>query len=238
MSAVVRSNALKVAIAALLAVVLGCLPSRARAARDSDVEREPFAAQGIRVGLLIPRISVDGDFNGESAHVRSTEVLQVPKIDPAFGVGLSVGGRGGRYSVEVNWQYTKHDATLPTGASTEATLISYNVDFKYYFRADKPLQPFLLVGFVPFARLIVANASAGISGGIASADYRSEMAGFNVGLGLEWFATKRISIGGSAFYRRIMFEDGKGISNELSPVKYAGHGYNAVAAVSYCYGDF
>lgn len=197
-------------------------------------EKDPFAEEGFRMSVLFPRISIDGEFDGKTVHVYTDSILMLPKVDPAWGLGFSIGIREKRSSLEINYQQTKHNVTLPGGRPSNAKFETYNIDFKYFFLTDKRLQPFILLGWVPYARLAVTDVSVDLSGGNDKGIFTSKVTGANLGLGLEFFFTRKSSICAGVFYRRLTFEERSPIK-DWGKLKDEGHGFDILTGVSYVF---
>jgi opacity protein-like surface antigen len=232
MKAPVRAAVLALPVALLMSYG-STLSAHAASAATSTV---PFAKEGFRLGVLFPRVAIDGDFDGDTILVGPNEILLVPKVNADWGYGVSVGTRSGNSSIDLNYQRTKHDVTF-LNAVGEAVFETYNIDFRYYFLSDKRIQPYLLIGWIPYARLVVKDGSANTKHVVGDAKFSSAASGLNLGAGLEVFLTKRLSLQAGAVFRWMSFEEGKGVQGEWREMKdsLSADGINLLTGVSYCF---
>lgn len=171
---------------------------------SSIAQTEP--KQGWYVGLTVPNLMIGGDFDGDRVLVSSntSELFTVPKIDPAFGWSLSIGQRMEKVAIEFSYARLVHSGSW-VGFEESVTQSAWNLDFKYFIRHQKRLQPFIQFGWNPASPIIRVENGAfdATDNTLSDAIFISNIGNFNVGSGITWYITPRLSIYGTALYRRL-----------------------------------
>ena len=166
-----------------------------------------YAKDGLYIGFNIPFNNIGGDFNGDTFLTDGFQVILIPEVESSSGLGISVGGRFSELAFELNYLSSTHDATF-LGAKGEADYNMVNLDFKYYYSADKRFQPNLLFGLcVPW--LVVKDGS---SDGVDVGDATFQGFGLNIGGGIAYYINPRVSISGGVIYRWISYHSAEGVS--------------------------
>lgn len=174
----------------------------------SAEEKKYYAKKGFYVGVTVPYNTIGGDFDGETALIAPGEVILVPKVESNYGWGILIGGRGPSSAIELSYLRSTHDVTW-LGAKGEADYNMVNLDFKGFFLADKPTQPYLLLGLC-FPWLVVKDASADVYGDVGDATFKG--IGLNLGGGLAYYLHPKVSISGGVIYRWISYGSAEGVS--------------------------
>lgn len=185
-------------------------------AQDRLGEEQPYARQGTYVAIFAPYNSIGGDFDGQTVLTAPTEMLLVPEVEDDYGWGISVGGRGRKWAGELSYLRSKHDFTW-LGAKGEAVYNQVSFDFRRYFSVDKQLQPYFLIGWIPYAWLVEKDGSASATE-VGDATFIAAATGLNVGGGLAFYLNPKISLHGGIIYRWISFgraEGVEGVSREI-----------------------
>jgi hypothetical protein len=175
----------------------------------AEEERVYYAKNGFYMGVTTPYNTINGDFDGETILVASDEIVLVPEIENNYGWGILIGGRDKNGAVELSYLRSTHDASF-LGAEGEAVYNMINLDLKGYFLADKPVQPYLLMGLcIPW--LVVEDASATA---YEVGDVTFKGIGLNLGAGLAYYFHPRVSINGGVTYRWITYTSAEGVSGK------------------------
>src|SRR3990172_2133588 len=177
-----------------------------------SAEQKYYAKDGFYLGLTVPYNTIDGDFDGKTFEVGEEEINIVPDIESNFGLGITLGGRFGKGAFELSYLRSSHDATW-LGANFDVDYNLVNLDGKYYFLADKPMQPYLLLGLcLPW--LVVKDGSANVDGDVDDATYTG--IGLNVGGGIAYYFHPQVSINAGIVYRWIGYRHLSGVSESGS----------------------
>jgi outer membrane protein W len=165
-----------------------------------------YAKQGFYLGLYVPYNSVsDEDFDGTSylTDEEADVLVLVPEVDSALGLGIALGYRFSKASVEINYLWSNHDAEwshnglIATG--DEAELSIFNLDGRYYFNTADAVQPFLYGG-INITTLTAKDFAADASGP-DDAEYHG--AGINFGGGVAFYITPQFALNGTLYYRYV-----------------------------------
>jgi opacity protein-like surface antigen len=200
--------ATKITTPCILAILFLAAASAAFAARPRYVEERAYVGG---FGLVSSVSSEKGmGFDGLSGvwgiHSSGLTIVSlVPKIKSNYGFGGLVGYRRGDYALEVSYWRSSHRAeyTDPSiGVVTfqdRALYHSFNVDLKRFLFTHLPAQPFVSGGLT-FPWISIENASTISGTGYYSIASYSGF-GFNLGVGLEFFALPNVTITGGAIRR-------------------------------------
>ncbi len=121
----------------------------------------------------------------------------IPKIKSYYGGGGLAGYRKNEYAIEISYWRSEHVAQWMAPLVTyedRATYHAVNIDLKKYFFPRIPVQPYCMMGFsLPW--LVVKNSSTPFPGliPVQVGDTSWTGLGYNLGAGLEFYATKRVS---------------------------------------------
>jgi len=167
----------------------------------SAEEKNYYAKEGFYVGVMCPYNTVSGDFNGETALVAPDEIVIVPKVKSNYGWGVLLGRRSSRSALELSYLKSTHDGIF-LGYKCKVNYNMVNVDFKSFFSADKPIQPYLLFGLC-FPRLVVKDGSVDYFLNVGNATFKG--IGLNIGGGLSYYLNPKASISLGVIYRWINY---------------------------------
>ncbi len=186
---------------------------------SSIAQTEP--KQGWYVRLAVPNLMVGGDFDGDRVLIstNASELFTVPKIDPAFGWSLSIGQRVEKMAIEFSYARLVHSGSW-VGFEESVTQSAWNLDFKYFFRHQKRLQPFIQFGWNPGSPTLRVENGAfdATKNTLSDAIFISNIGNFNVGSGITWYITPRFSICGTALYRRLKINAVKSEAEKIALV--------------------
>jgi len=190
--------------------------------------------QGMSIGLLIPFNTVQGDFDGETIVTRTDEELYLPEVEDNLGYGISLGiskiDRKGNWDLELSYFRSKHDVTYQssTGDNTtgEAFYSRLALDLKRYFRLNRRFQPFILIGWIPYAELEVKNASMTIlnsmtpeSQQVGDASFKNEGLGANIGCGMAVNLSRNMALHAGVTYRVDVFSSARGARGDYESIE-------------------
>jgi opacity protein-like surface antigen len=160
------------------------------------------AKEGFYLGANILHNTIDGDFNGTDG----------PEADPGFGLGLILGyGFRTGFAIQLDLNGSAHDSPASTGSGTaDAGLGALILGLKYNFLADKELQPFVRAGVGGFG-FVIEDPLAG--------DVKLRGAGFDLGIGADYYLNPHFSIGAGISRRFIKYDEveAEGITEDLDP---------------------
>ncbi len=161
--------------------------------------------EGFYISLGGSYQSLGGDFDGEAVLVAPQDVFLVPEVDPAIGVGGKVGMRMENVALELSYYRGKHDVNW-VDAAGEAILHLWSLSFQYYFVYEKPLQPFLQVGWSPVTALRVRDGAALVTTmEVSDAIFISKIGNFNAGGGLAYYLSPKVFVHVTALYYRLSY---------------------------------
>ena len=157
---------------------------------------------GLYFNAHLPYHSTEGDLKGNSILQTSKEIFLVPQVEPGTGLGFTIGTRKGNLAVEFSYDRTNHMITF-NSAEGEATLTTFSLDYKFFMLQDKKLQPYLDLGWVPFATLRVKDAAATIATEpvVSDAKYTGGIGAYKIGIGVLVIPIKWIMLHGEFNYR-------------------------------------
>jgi opacity protein-like surface antigen len=200
----------------------------------------------IYFGLGFLRQPMGGDFDDSRALVYSQggtiqEILNIPDVGEGFGGRFFAGLRlpvAGVHALgfEVGFGQTRHDAdSIVTDA--KATLREINLDSKWFFRADRMIQPFVTLG-VGASILEVEDASLSTLTLVPVGDATFRGVSLMAGGGAQFYIHPQWSVDVMAGYRHFSFDEAEvdgGDYRELSDELKAG-GLTGTVGVSYHFG--
>ncbi|MHC4218290.1 MAG: hypothetical protein ACYSU7_07505 [Planctomycetota bacterium] len=176
----------------------------------------------------------DGEFDGDVAMTApgNPDMLFVPDIDSDIGFGIGFGYRYQAFAVEFTYQRSEHDTDFLGSSLSDAIYHTFNIDTKWYFNTESPLQPHIFMGLViPW---LDANSSSVnmTTGAIGDTDYVG--VGVNVGGGLTFYLTPQIAVIGQAGYRFAWMTSARGTTGPRASIddNLEAFGFFAMAGVS------
>jgi len=133
-------------------------------------ESPVLAKEGFFLGAQLPVNDIRGDFNG----------LDMPRIDPGFGLGLIVGyGLSKNFSLEIDWSGSSHG--YEGSESDKIGFGEFSLNAKYSFNTEYKFQPFFFAGVGSFA---LGDNSLMFGG-----------RGYNIGFGGDYYLSEKTSLG-------------------------------------------
>lgn len=171
-----------------------------------DVYAETFyVKEGVYVGAIVGYNAVDGDFDGDTVLVSFDQIVAVPKVSSALGWGITLGYRSDNYAWELSYLESKHDATW-IGLDSDVDYTMWNLDYKKFF-SEKRTQPFIIAG-IAVPQLVLKDGSADSFGNVTDASFNG--IGINLGIGLAYYFTNKLSLNGAAIYRLMSYGSASG----------------------------
>jgi hypothetical protein len=157
------------------------------------------------------------------------DLALTPKIKANYGFGGLVGYRRGDYAVELSYCRSEHKAEYKyvfvlKEYATTALFQSFNVDLKRFILTQFPVQPYVSMG-MSFPWVVFKNAGntytyrydtpdSWVYIKTSSQDVSYSGMGFNLGAGLELFATPLVSVTGGVVQRWAGYGNSKGADNK------------------------
>ena len=173
----------------------------------SPVSADSYAKNGFYIGVAKTKVSIGGDFDGQSYLTDGTEVILIPKINDGSGTSFQIGGRGGDTAFELNYLKSSHDATF-SGATTKADFSMLSLDSRIFFMTNHPVQPYMLQGMIFTANLTVKDGSS--NGSVVSDGRFRGLLGFNWGAGVSYYPIPSVSLNAGLVYRNMSFNQASG----------------------------
>lgn len=169
-----------------------------------------FAGEGIYLGIDYVYNAIEGDFDDRDISLGPGDTLVAPLIDKGNGIGIHLGYRlPTNFSIELTYQQTSHDSKRGAiGFDVNHSELAGGI--KYNFNAEGLMQPF--VKFAAGVHVLEVEGGASNSGLVDDAYYSG--VGLDIGAGIDFFFTKRVSLGLDATYQSIHYTDASGIIEE------------------------
>jgi hypothetical protein len=176
-----------------------------------------YVKDGIYLELFGVQNRVGGDFSAITYLETSSEVLDVPDVDPGYGFGISLGNRGEEGAFEISYQRSTHDthSSFIDIGDQDGYLNIIDFNFKFDVFPKKQVRPYILLGF-GFPWLTITNSL------YDSYEDSYEDATFigisgNIGCGLAYYFTPRWCLTGGMTYRWMSFmtAEGRSIEDDL-----------------------
>ena len=165
----------------------------------------PYAKEGFYVGVSAPYVSMGLDFDGQTVFVGPSDVVLVPEVDSAFGLGVSLGMRSAAVAFDLNYLKSDHKATF-AGATGDVEYQQFGFDVRL-LHTGQQAEPYFLFGFF-FPQLVLKDGSATAGGSIGDASYRG--IGGDLGVGLLYHLHPRFAVDVGVLYRLALFGSVKG----------------------------
>ena len=195
-----------------LALSLGPGPLHGQAFFEGEKSR-------IYLGLTYSYNNTSGkSFNGEYAFSPSSgQYIPLPKLKAATGFSAILGLRGENIGMEISYSYARHDGTLkdptlpPGGTRMEKVgNHDFNIDLKGHIRPGSRLEGYYQIG------LAIVFVSVGKSiFGVENAEWKTigdavyQAAGIDLGVGLDFWLSRRIGLTAGLFFRPLFFSTAK-----------------------------
>lgn len=183
-----------------------------------------YAQDGWFIGLGAARVDIGGDMDGQTYVTDGSSISVLPKQDPATGYEILIGHRSESYSLAFGVTGSKHNGQW-LGAISTTDFNSYNIDFKYYLRPAKKIQPLFLIG-VGFTSVTVRDGS---SNGIVVQDATFRGIDARFGGGAEFVVYRHLSFDLQAVYRYGSYNTVDGVSTADIKDSVNGDGLTASA---------
>jgi hypothetical protein len=173
------------------------------------------------VGYLSIATIIDTDFDGNSGVIDpgDTETILLLDFEQGLGFGAGIGYRFDELAIELYYERMTFDTGLLGSDYDDAIMHSVNLDAKYFFMTDTPLQPHVSLGFI-LPWLNVNNAAFAPNVGPITQLGKANFRGFGVsiGAGVTYYFTPKIALTGTAGWRQIWYNRVEGVLNqELRP---------------------
>jgi len=199
----------------------------------SRADEEAFGRGAFRLGALLPYRAAGDDLKGTQTVTSDAGAsLGVPQLRSSWGRGflLGIGGPGG--ALELTYARTGHDARFQAFAR-KATLSTVSLDAKFFAGKGQRVQPFVQVGWIPYARLIAERSARTSSGGIVDGQGSGALYSFNAGAGVEVYLVPWLSLHGTFAYQYLAFAEWRPAGGSWSnlPEDLAASGFAFTAGV-------
>jgi hypothetical protein len=185
------------------------------AVQPAAAQSTTYAKEGVYVGALLwPATTIEGnDFDGDHILFDANQVILIPRLNSAEGLGFVFGGRFRSGGVEIGYLRATHRASFGSARGTSRSHV-VNVDGRYYFASGTRIQPNLSGGLaIPW--LITEEGSASPTD---VGDATILGVGVNVGGGLAVYVHPRVAISGGYNYRLMVFPRAKGVSGSFQDI--------------------
>jgi len=178
------------------------------------------------------------DFDGNTSLFGPTDVVLVPDLDLGGGAGVSVSYRWYMNELLLQYSATEHDGTFPgSTAEHDTTLYDFDLNWRRYFWAKSPLQPYGLLG-LGWSRASIENGSADNTpppppyANFQDAELLDGI-NVNVGIGAALYTLPWLVFYGQAMYRFNRFESSDGADGKLDNAPNVdGDSWNVSAGVA------
>lgn len=223
----------------LIAILSPLIPGRL--SLGDEGEWHYASDNGFYAGLFLSYNEIGGGFKGSSVLVDREELILVPKVDSASGVGIVLGFQNSLTPIhskvsafELSYMQSSHDVSFQGNLKNTAVFSMAGLDYSARFFPDQALQPGLMIG-VGMPVLKVRNYSIDIDENTSDATFSGAYA--RMGAGLSYYFTPRLALRGNVMYRWTSFSDVKGISRKekLIDSKISGHGFSGAIMLTYNY---
>ncbi|MFC1851773.1 hypothetical protein ACFL27_16400 [candidate division CSSED10-310 bacterium] len=153
----------------------------------SPAAADDTIGEGMRLSFIFQFTSLHGDFDGESEMRASSEDYLLYEMESNWGGGVAVTvvelDPKGYWDLQLSYLYSQHDASFQLLAG-ESELHITNLNFTCNFFRNKFFQPFLLVGWIPYAQLIINDTSNDPAAKSEETRFESICTGLNLGCGV------------------------------------------------------
>lgn len=190
----------KIGLVFLLLVSTLAVPGTAKSAGD-----------GFMIGLLVPYNTFAGHFDGTYFYNTGEEIFLVPRMDKAFGYGVTVGQRRGGLDWEFYYMHSAHDYSYEL-IRDKATFDAIGANTRFYFGRRGVIRPYGNMG-IDYCWVKAKNASTTTYPPIRTGDAKFSGIGVLGGLGLAIMPVRAVTLYVGADLRWGLFGKGKGVLN-------------------------
>lgn len=198
----------------LLTLLTGCRNPSANWEQSGDIREElaaGYAKQGVYLGLQGLADNGANDFDGQQTLFGPTDATAVPDLGTGGGVGVMLGYRWRKRSLEFSANRTDYDSIYLGTIPFDANLRSYDLEFREYFRVEEKMQPFL---YMAYGDLELTAENANTNGALfQDAVFRGQAVRF--GGGLSFYLSPRIALFAKGAWSWAEYGKSKGIDGTL-----------------------
>jgi len=172
------------------------------------------------VGYISVSTIIDTDFDGTWQIVDPgfTEGMTITEFEQGLGFGAGLGFRYDEFAFELFYERSEYDTTVLGSDFNDAVMHTVNLDVRYYFMTDTPLQPHVQVGFLLPWLDIHQAAHAPVVAPTQFGDAELTGWGVSLGGGASYYFTPKIAVSGTIGWRQIWYNRIEGVFNqELRP---------------------
>jgi hypothetical protein len=182
----------------------------------SWAQTESFAKQGTYIGFLAsPGTTFKGGaFDGNHYFATADELMALPGLTSADGLGFVVGGRFEAGAVEMSYIRADHPAVF-VDVSLRARSHVLNIDGKRFFLHQTRVQPYFTGGMTIPWLVVEGGAISRTSEGNAT----FVGVGFNLGGGLAVYVHPRVALSAGYNYRLAVFPRVKGANGSFLDIE-------------------
>jgi len=196
---------------------------------DAGYRAEFYAREGAYLSVRGLWSSLGGDFDGDTmlqAGPPTGEVITIPETDDGYGYELALGWLSKGWAMELSYTDVTYDSSIG-GVSTDVVYEALTFNAIHYLRANEPVQPYFMFGFIFSWADLEDAATVGPTTGDAELEY-----GFGIdgGLGLAWWLAHNLALDLRALFVYQEFEeaDGLSVSGEIDdPIEGPSFGLSA-----------
>lgn len=167
---------------------------------------------GFMIGLLAPYNTFAGHFDGTYFYNTGEEIFIVPKMDKAFGYGITAGSRRGGLDWELYYMHSAHDYSFEL-IRDQATFDAVGANSRFYFGRRGVIRPYGNMG-MDFCWVTAKNASTMIYAPFRTGDAKYSGLGLFGGVGIAIMPVRAVTLYVGADLRWDLFGRGKGVLNQ------------------------
>jgi opacity protein-like surface antigen len=167
---------------------------------------------GFMIGILAPYNTFAGHFDGTYFYNTGEEIFLVPKMDKAFGYGITAGKRRGGLDWELYYMHSAHDYSFEL-IRDQATFDAIGANSRFYFGNRGVIRPYGNMG-MDFCWVKAKNASTTVYAPFRTGDAKFSGLGLLGGLGIALMPVRAVTLYVGADLRWDLFGHGKGVLNE------------------------
>jgi opacity protein-like surface antigen len=177
---------------------------------DPDAGYNPdfYAKSGVYLSGRAHWSTLGGDFDGDTLLASGSDVIAVPDANDGYGYELALGWMSEGWAMELSYTSIVYEGSIGAADSdVDYGAITWNG--MRYLRANEPIQPYLMIGFL-FSWAELEDASTdGATTGDAELDY-----GFGIdgGVGLAWWLSHDLALDLRALAVYQEFDEAEGVS--------------------------
>jgi hypothetical protein len=167
---------------------------------------------GIMIGITVPYITFAGYFDGVHFYNTGAEILLVPKVEGAFGYGLTAGSRKGSLEWDLYYMHSSHNFTFEDIKDT-AVFDAVGANTRFVVGSSGVIRPYVNMG-MDFCWLKANNASLTVNTPIRSGSVKFSGLGIFGGLGIGISPVRAVTLYIGGELRWGLFGRAKGVLNE------------------------